>query len=285
MTIKSVAVTIDRKHYQIAPGFIQGNALQQLGGISGNEQLLFEIDHEVDVPVGANDYLVIRGGEEFSIGDGSPPIEDNPCLRHPLRIHLNDNMVPESSALRHAKALGLEIKALDPSIKPSDGLFVDIKHLADEPVRDDQRIIIQKHDAFITTPCGNVGEGGVVFDHLDELRKVYPGAGIREDAAVRYLVIPDVVIPDIWNVSAISLLLLVPNGYPAAAMDMFWVSSDLRLKDGREPQGGNTYEQHLGQRWQRFSWHYGEQQTAWQPGRSSFLTHLRFALSRLANAI
>jgi hypothetical protein len=127
MTVKSVAVTIDRKHYQVAPGLVRGDVIQKLGGISSNEQLLFEVDHEVDVPVGANDYIVIRGGEEFSIGDGSPPIEDNPCLRRPLRIHLNENEVPESKALHHAKALGSEIKALDPTIKPGDGLFADLQ--------------------------------------------------------------------------------------------------------------------------------------------------------------
>ncbi len=284
MSAKPVAIAIDRKVHHVTPGLVQGSILLQFASLSGAEQLLFEVDHEVDVPVVSTDYIAIRGGEEFSIGKGSPPIEDNPCLRHPLRFQLNDHEIPADKALHRPKTLGSEIKALDSTIKPGDGLFADLKHLADEPIRDDQRIIVQKCDEFIITPCGNVGDGGVVFDHLDEVRAAFPEAAIREEGGVRYLVVPNVSLPDIWNVGSVTLMLTVPNGYPVAAMDMFWVSPELRLKDGREP-GGSAYEQHLGQRWHRFSWHYGDQQSAWQPGRSSFLTHVRFAQSRLAKAI
>ena len=284
MAIGPVAISIDCKKHEVTPGLIQGGLLLQIAGLSGAEQLLLEAHHELDVPVGATDYLLIRGGEEFSIGDGQPPIEDNPCLRHPVRFHLNEHLIAEEKALHHPKVLGSQIKALDSTIKPGDGLFADLKHLADEPIRDDQRIIVQKHDEFITTPCGNVGEGGVVFDHLDQVRSVFPEAVIQEGGGNRYLLIPNLPVPDFWNVERVTMLLLVPNGYPAAAMDMFWVSPALRLKDGREP-GGSSHEDHLGQHWHRFSWHYTDPQAGWQPGRSTLLTHVRFAQSRLAKAM
>jgi hypothetical protein len=91
---------------------------------------------------------------------------------------------------------------------------------------------------------------------------------------VRALTLPD----GIYNIKASDLLMQSSVQYPATEMDMFWVQEDLRLADGRMPQGADSVEMHFGQRWRRYSWH---RNAPWRPGRDNLLGHFEFALARL----
>lgn len=282
--IRPVHIMIDRQEREITPGLTYGSALLTLAKLDGHEQLLLEVRDDLDIPVISADGILIQGGEIFSIGKGIPPIEDNPCLRNPIRVHLNGHLIPEEKAFHHAKITGAELKALDPNLKPGDGLFADLDNLADEPIPDTLRLILQKKDRYIVVPCGNVGGEDLVLEHLTEVQAVHPQAQITEEGGNRYLVVPDVALPDHWSEGTVTLLTIIPNGYPMAAMDMFWVEPALRLRDGREPDRASS-ETHLGRTWQRFSWHYSHPQVAWRMGESSLLTHLRFCQTRLAKAV
>ncbi len=72
----------------------------------------------------------------------------------------------------------------------------------------------------------------------------------------------------------------VPQGYPLAALDMFWVTPGLALADGRQPQNADLLETYAGRTWQRFSWHYPSGHR-WNPATDGILSHLRFARLRL----
>lgn len=284
MSAHPVIITIDRQQREITPGLVMGSALLSLAGLTGSEQLLLEVRDDLDIPVDPNDGILIRGKEFFSIGKGTPPIEDNPPLKHAIRIHLGGDLVPAEHGFHHAKVTGAQIKALDPNLQPGDVLYADLDGLADELIQDTLRIILQKHDRFIVVPCGNVGGEDLVLRDLAMVQTVFPQARLAEEGGNRFLVVPDFRLPDHWSAPAVTLLAMVPNGYPMAAMDMFWVDPFLKLRDGREPDRANSYEVYLGQQWQRFSWHYSNPQVAWRPGQSTLLSHLRFCQVRLANA-
>lgn len=284
MPIKTVSIIVDREKRDIVPGLVQGQDLINLAGITAPEQLLLEITGDIDIPVSPTDVILIRGNEQFSIGDGSPPIEDNPSLRHPIHFRFNDQVVSHDKLFPQAKVTAAELKRLDPNLQPGDMLVADLRGLADEVIQDDVRIILQPHDQYITVPCGNVGFGDLLYQQLELVKQDFPSARLEDFAGNRYLVVEDFPVPEHFNTLKVTLLAIVPNGFPMAAPDMFWVAPSIKLADGREPEGGTVYEDHIGRTWQRFSWHYTNGQSAWRVGHSSMRTHLQFCQTRLAQA-
>lgn len=282
--MKKVIIIIDHKSVEFAPGLTTGQELINLAGLAANEQLLLERIGDVDILVTPQDAIILRGGEEFVLGDGSPVAEDNPCLKHPIHLNFNGHPVAPDKLFPRAKVTGAEIKQLDPNLKPSDQLVSDIDHLADEVIPDNLRLILQKHDKFITAPCGNVGDSGIEFNQLTEVKHTYPEARIEEFGGQRYLVVPNCSITEHWNSDKVTVMVILPNGFPIAAPDMFWVMPHLALQDGRVPEGASQIEQHMDKSWQRFSWHMTEGAAAWRVGHSSMLTYLHFCMSRLALA-
>jgi len=148
MPAHKVSISIDREARSITPGAIRCQDLINLAKLGPNEQLLFEVDGDVDIPLSARDVIFVRGGEQFSIGDGQPAVPENPRIRNPLTFVLND---VENQQLRYAKLTGAELKTLAGSNNDVD-LWADLDGLADEIIEDDDRIILQKHDRFFTVP-------------------------------------------------------------------------------------------------------------------------------------
>lgn len=150
MPAKNVTVIIDRESRSIKPGAIRGLDLQQFVTLNPGEQLLLEIPGEIDVPLSPSDLIFIRGGEQFSIADGNPPIEDNPRLRKPLTFTLNEIQIPENQQPHHAKITGAQLKALAGNAEVD--LWADLDGIADELIEDGDRLVLQKNDQFITVP-------------------------------------------------------------------------------------------------------------------------------------
>lgn len=290
MPAHRVSIFIDREERSVIPGAVVGRDLLTLAGIAAPDQLLLDLEDEPDIPIAPADLLLIRGGERLVIGDGLPPVEDNPCLRHPIAFHFNGRPVPPASRFARAKVTGAELKALDPNLRPGDQLKADLGDLADEPIRDDQRVILQKADRFIVVPCGNVGLDDLVMHDVAVVAASYAGAELVEDSAGRYLIVPDVPVAAEYASAGggpagrTTLLIVIPAGYPMAAPDMFWVDPPLRLPGGGEPSGTSYSAAMAGRSWQRFSWHYAEGGAAWRPGVSNLLSHVAFCRARLARA-
>lgn len=66
-----------------------------------------------------------------------------------------------------------------------------------------------------------------------------------------------------YDHGATDLLVLIPAQYNNAGLDMFYVDPPLHLKNGNYPQAAETFEDHAGRHWQRFSRHLGR---PWNPG-------------------
>lgn len=279
-----VEIKIGSQSFRVDPGVVKGSALHSLAEIKPPQQLVVSRRGAMDVPIGLDDYVIIEGDEKFAIGDGDPPIVDNPCLRSGIKFSLNGEKFVGNDALDKAKLTGAEIKALVASGGPTDGLFAELKDFADEPIQDDWRIVVQDKDSFITVPCGNVGDQKVLaiqaFEHqLAELRQQYGQVDVVSSDQLRLVAIRGVVLPQGWNCDSVDLMIQVPQTYPPAALDMFWTFPHLKLLSGAWPQAGDQFEQHAGINWQRFSWHYTGNR--WHPGRDSLSSHMRFCVVRL----
>ena len=84
-------------------------------------------------------------------------------------------------------------------------------------------------------------------------------------------------LPTGWSKSETRLLIIADISYPNSKLDMFWVDQDIRLADGRIPQGGGNFETYLGQQWHRFSWHVQK----WNPAVENLVTYLGTVDARL----
>jgi Prokaryotic E2 family E len=276
----NISITVGKTTLFTQPGLTRGAVLHQLASVSGASQFLLDTPNELDVPIEANDFILLRGGEKFTIGDGSPRIDDNPCLRKPVQFHLNGALVPAEQLFARAKASGEELATLVANFQAGDRIVADLPGLADEFIDPTMRLVLQKHDRFISVPCGNVGDNSLFLGQFSELQEQYPNVTATSVNGQTYVVFPDFAVHDGYAPAKVDLLLILPNGFPFAAPDMFWVSPKLSLLNGSPPIGAESFESHLGQVWQRFSWHYPPGSSFWQPNSSSILSHLRFCLTR-----
>lgn len=280
-----VEIRIGKEPFHIKPGAVVGADLHELANIVPPQQLVVSRSAGMDVPVAPEDYVLIGGGERFAIGDGDPPLDDNPCLRNGVQFTLNGTKFNGEDALDHAKVTVAELKAMVPDSQASDGVFAELDGLADEPLQDGWRIVVQDKDKFITVPCGNVGDHGVpAFQTFDQqvasLREDYPQVDVLQGGPSRLLIIRGYELPPGWSEATVDLMFQIPPSFPAAALDMFWVSPHIRLQDGRQPEQAGTFEQHAGVNWQRFSWHYVGH--TWLPTKDGLVSHLRFCRNRLS---
>ena len=72
-----------------------------------------------------------------------------------------------------------------------------------------------------------------------------------------------------------TLMILVPSGYPGAALDMFYLDPPLARSDGVSINALAS-ESHFGRSWQRWSRHYG-----WEAGVDSLVSHVEYVKRQL----
>lgn len=101
------------------------------------------------------------------------------------------------------------------------------------------------------------------------------------DEGARFLVIfegfalPD----DQYAPPRTDLMIMADYQYPMSRLDMYWTDPEIRRAEGGGfPQGAESFEDHGGRRWQRWSWHY----PVWDPSRHNLRTHLEVFYDRLA---
>jgi hypothetical protein len=79
------------------------------------------------------------------------------------------------------------------------------------------------------------------------------------------------------------LLIIVPNGYPKARLDMFWTHPHVTLAGGSVPLKTEVREQHGGRNWQRWSRHLADGK--WRPGVDNLRTYMRTVKAELARGL
>ena len=104
---------------------------------------------------------------------------------------------------------------------------------------------------------------------------------VHVEGAIVGLIFEGYVLPvGLYNTEKTRLLLQAPAN-PDGAMDMFWASPDLTRANGQAPTSAEVFEDHHGERWRRFSWHF---KATWVPGRDNPVTYLSFVEDGLARA-
>ena len=110
-------------------------------------------------------------------------------------------------------------------------------------------------------------------NHRGRWQKLSEGSG-------KYgLLIEGFSIPAGFLQSTVNLLILIPAGYPASPLDMFYVSPPLKKVNGAEA-GALSIEGHFGRHWQRWSRHY-----QWSPGEDDLNRHIEYVWHELLGAV
>ncbi len=91
----------------------------------------------------------------------------------------------------------------------------------------------------------------------------------------RGIIIKNYPLPDGYNHKEVEMMILVPQDYPVAALDMFYIFPEITKTNGRIIEALNT-ESHLDRQWQRWSRHY-----PWQAGIHNIATHLQVVKNSL----
>lgn len=99
---------------------------------------------------------------------------------------------------------------------------------------------------------------------LELLAHDYPGVRLENDGT--WLIVPDFPVPAGWNRETITILVIVPAGYPQTPPDNFHVEPGLKLANGEMP---DNYTENCGPPtpgWSRFSWHIDG---TWRPSSNA----------------
>jgi hypothetical protein len=269
---------------EISPGLHLAADIYSLAQVDpASHYLLLERDDDRDVPLKPSDFLIVSGDERLSVAAGAYPSEDDPILRKALSPVINEVPLKGEQRLSHSKLTFDEFAALDPHFEPGDGVFIELKDVPDAQVIAGMRVVVQSRDRFYTSPAGNVGFDSALVADLEHVRKLYGKTERTDENARSFIVVREMPLPSHWNREHTDVLIIVPQGYPMAALDMFWVTPGLALANCKAPQNADQVEQYAGTSWQRFSWHYPPNYR-WQPPKDNLLSHLRFVRTRLNQA-
>jgi Prokaryotic E2 family E/Multiubiquitin len=178
---------------------------------------------------------------------------------------------------------GTELRHLaQPPIAADRDLFEEVAGPADDKkIADEERVQLKSGMRFYSAPR-TINPGDV--PHLPELDEEYlTTKGMRWSLpAAGFLLLEGIALAaDKYDRSTVDLLIRVPGGYPTAALDMFYVSPELKLKGGGFPPAAEVFEDHLGRRWQRFSRHMNSGACLWRPGVDSLKTFLALVFGEL----
>ena len=103
------------------------------------------------------------------------------------------------------------------------------------------------------------------------LKEHFPGQWeMSEEGGKGRVLIRGYRLPAAYEPEAVDVMILIPPGYPAANLDMFYFLPAVSRKDGASI-AALSMENHFGQDWQRWSRHY-----EWQAGVHCLATHLQY---------
>lgn len=93
------------------------------------------------------------------------------------------------------------------------------------------------------------------------------------------ILVRDYPLPAGYNIAATDLMVRIPDGYPAACLDMFYLRSSIERKDKKDIHA-LADEHHFERQWKRWSRHY-----QWQPGVHCLATHFAYIENALRHEL
>lgn len=85
----------------------------------------------------------------------------------------------------------------------------------------------------------------------------------------RGIIIKNYLLPEGYNHIEVKMMILIPQDYPMAALDMFYLLPEIAKISGNSIEALNN-ENHFNEQWQRWSRHY-----QWQAGVYNIATHFQ----------
>ena len=89
------------------------------------------------------------------------------------------------------------------------------------------------------------------------------------------IIISNYELPDGYTPKKADLMIMIPENYPTANLDMFYFSPGIRREDNMTIEGLSN-ETHFGKQWQRWSRHY-----EWRAGVDNMATHIPYIRNQL----
>ena len=179
--MRSIHIEIAGTKLATTPGAKRGQEFINLGNVVAPEQLVLEVDGDLDIAIGPNDVIVVRGGERFSVGDGTPQLPDNPVMRKPITATLNDQPLSNFGGGHHGKASVAEL--VNWAGGGGQDIWIDLDGLADELLLPTDRIVIQPADHFVSVPReaeDRLYEVIVILDGEDKARRFPAGMTVLQ---------------------------------------------------------------------------------------------------------
>ncbi len=279
---RSLRLTIDGQRYDWPCSVISGAQLRKLGSVDPNKSLFFERQGVADTVVENLQLINLEaaGVEAFY------------SVLHSWALKVQDILVEFTTP---------EVVVRDAMVKAGFDvdqewhIFLKVVGQPKEPVTlatviDLRRAGIEK--LRLTPKDINNGEGATrgrrdfALQEVDEsfLDNMHPSWETVREGGHRWMLVYGYPVPAGYNQSTVSLALMVPDTYPGAQIDMFYVFSPLSLVDGRKIPATESFMEIQGRQFQRWSRHRNGA-TQWKPASDNIITHLALVDDCLAREV
>ena len=156
-------IKIGGKPVTVQLGLIKVAELRSKGEVKSNFQIFLDRKGYQDIPLTDENMLILHGNEEFSISDPSSEIDDNPTTRNPVYCIINGEQINEP--FKQPKVSGATLREMDKT-SVSSKLFADLTGLPDALISDEDVIVLQGGEEFITIPSDALEDDGVIDTEL-----------------------------------------------------------------------------------------------------------------------
>jgi|GEM_PF-540743 len=274
---KEIPIKIDETPYKAPKEVMTGAELRQLAKPPiGPDRDLRLVDpgpqDDIDIDIDDTDAVTLKPGMHF---------KSRPRAHVPEQIIIKIDHKPYPAP--KPVMTGAELRQLaKPPIGQERDLFRVVPGQGDDiKLADTDAVTLEKGMQFYSAP-GRINPGQACrLPESDEdyLKQKGVNWEVQPSGGGAYLILKGIPVSAArYNQTHVDMLLQLPQGYPMAGLDMYWVSPDLRLKTGGYPEAASHFEHIAGRQWQRFSRHLAE---PWKPGQDSLPSFLALALGEL----
>ncbi|MCZ0932108.1 MAG: hypothetical protein OXJ52_03030 [Oligoflexia bacterium] len=116
-------------------------------------------------------------------------------------------------------------------------------------------------------------------EDIEYLNVNYPNWKPQFEDSKNGIIICNYLLPKGYNPEKSDLMLLIPDNYPTAKIDMFYFSPDINRIDQANIEALSP-ETHFQRNWQRWSRHYD-----WRVGIDNISTHITYICNQLKSEI
>lgn len=276
---RAYRLKVDGEQYDWPAQYVTGKTVRKLAGIANDLQLMLAVENEPDKVIGNRDLVDLAGAG----------VERFYTVRETWKIKVQDTVI--QSDLPIIKVRDAMTQAGFDPVQPWH-IFLKVAGQPKQEVGLDFDVDLRTHgiEKLRLTPKDvNNGEAGNGFRLLGVDEAFLEQSGWRWrtvlDRGRRWLIIDNYQLPPGFSATAVAMALEIPNTYPGAQIDMFYVAPVLLLANGSRIGATETLITIGGVTYQRWSRHRG-QASPWNPKIDNVRTHLTLvdgALSREVN--